>query len=202
MCRKIFRMCALAIAAVVMVGCASVRTTETWVDKDYTGGSKKMLVLIGLSTNETHRRIYEDKQALALTKAGVASIKSYKVVPDIKKLNKDSLLAGLKGQTFDGLLMVKVVNVEDVQRYVPGTTYNHVAAWDGYHRGYAFVHDPGYITYDREVFLETTLYDAKSQQIIWKLHSEAVNPSGVAKEVDKLSDITVKGLLKAELIAK
>ena len=80
----------------------------------------------------------------------------------------------------------------DVDRkdvYVPPTTYvssypsygyPYYGSWYGYYsHGYTVTHDPGY-TYEKvTVSLETNLYNASDEAIIWSGQSQTFDPKGV-----------------------
>ena len=76
-------------------------------------------------------------------------------------------------------------------------------SFDGYygHVG-GYVYEPGYYRRHTYVKLETNLYDAGSEALVWSMQSETIDPSSVQKLIDAQIRIVVKrlkvqGLLQA-----
>jgi hypothetical protein len=65
------------------------------------------------------------------------------------------------------------------------------------------VHDPGYYTTHEVYTLETSLYDVKSEQLVWTARTRTFSPESIDDAIAELTkllikDMTEKGLLKAK----
>lgn len=103
-----------------------------------------------------------------------------------------------------------------IETYVPGQTYvtprnvvpQYVVSrvdhnnWHGYYQqGYATVHTEGYTVTDEIVVLETNLYDAKTEKLIWSALSETFVATSLESLISEfigviVKDLSEKGLLK------
>ena len=184
-----------------LTSCASIKKLDSWKNPNYHGGPVYSLVVIGISDNDMKRYLYEDSLASAMDEAGVQTIKSYTLIDNPKKLNKDTLADVLKGKKIDAYIITKLVKKEDATRYNPGSvTVGHARVWGHYGRSIHTVHSPGYYSKHTVYFLDTSLFDAKNGKIIWAMSSKTSDLTSILKESKKLNSIIVKELRKEGLI--
>jgi len=76
----------------------------------------------------------------------------------------------------DTVLITRLVSKKTVQVYVPGTAYYpppYYGSWPAYYGyGYSYMYTPGYIAEDEYAVIETNLYEAKTDKLIWAASSE------------------------------
>jgi hypothetical protein len=109
--------------------------------------------------------------------------------------------------------VTRLISVEKDTRLVPGTVYTpgtgtlHRPPHDYYHnfndyygRTHPAVYSPGYLEDVMIVSLETNLYEAEQEMLIWSITSESFNPGSVNSTVKELSKIIVKRLSKDGLL--
>ncbi|MFV2055587.1 MAG: hypothetical protein ACC707_03925 [Thiohalomonadales bacterium] len=192
-----------AIVAVVMLwvnACATTMTTGTWKDKSYTGKIHEVLV-IGLASSDANRRIFEDTLAKAFEKAGKKGIASNGLLPDTKKISKETVAPIVKEEGIDAVIVARVVSVNKEQRYVPNSYPSSYNTFYGYYdRVGPYYYEPGYYVQDTIVALEINLYDAKTGKIVWAITTETISPDNVNKEIDKLASIIIGDLTKQGLM--
>ncbi|WP_315822938.1 hypothetical protein [Paraflavitalea speifideaquila] len=62
--------------------------------------------------------------------------------------------------------------------------------------------DPGYYTTDKTYFMETNLYDASNEKLIWSAQSETMNPGSIDNFVRDYPKKLVEQLVKDGLLKK
>ena len=69
-----------------------------------------------------------------------------------------------------------------------------------YNYRYPAVYDPGYYTQDKTYFLETNLYDAETEKLLWSAQSRTYNPIDIDSFSEEFAGIIVARLKKEGLI--
>lgn len=149
-------------------------------------------MVTALTGKTTARQTVENDLALELQKNGYRTLKSIDVIPPTftegKEPNKEALLDKINGTDVDAILTVALVDKDTETRYVPGnyayapaTRFGYYGRFWGYYTNwYPMLFDPGYYTEDKVYFLETNLYDADTEELLWSAQSETYNPSGLS----------------------
>lgn len=174
------------LIAMFFTACATTRLTAVWKDQSYQGYPRKIMV-IGVAKRPVNRRIFEDEFVRQLKARGTDAIASYTVLPDDKKGDNAAIAAKMKEQAADALLITRLVSKKTVQIYIPGSVYYPPSAYrpwrdhyppyygtwrDYYGYGYQAVYTPGYMAEDEYALMETNLYNAGNDNLIWSALSE------------------------------
>jgi hypothetical protein len=94
--------------------------------------------------------------------------------------------------------------------YVQGTTY--YGGWGygrGYYGGYGYGYGggmygtPGYYEENKTYYVETTIYDVKSNKLLWSGTTSTLNPTKANETMDDIiaavkTELNNKGLIKKE----
>jgi hypothetical protein len=161
--------------ALLLPACASTKLTSVWKDPSYQSRPSKILV-IGMARSPLNRRLFEDEFVRQLKSRGTDAIASYTVIPDVKQGDQAVIAKKVAELGADAVLITRLVSKKVVQVYVPGTPYYpppFYDTWPDYYiYGYRYMYTPGYITNDEYAVIETNLYDAKTDKLIWAASSE------------------------------
>lgn len=162
----------LMVAFVALfTACSSTpQMKSVWKDPSYTARPHRVVV-IGMAREPLHRRIFEDEFVSQLRARGADAIASYTVLPDAKQDDQAAAAKMVAEQRADTVLLTRLVSKRTVKTYVPGTAYYRPAyygTWpDYYHYGYDVFATPGYMTESEFALMETNLYDAHTEKLIW-----------------------------------
>src|SRR4051794_24831134 len=172
----------VAFILVFVVGCGpSTKIEKTWTDPSFTPGTvnnyKKVLVM-GLLKDESTRRIAEDKMVAAFK--NVQAIQSYSYLQPTDTV-RNMVEDRLKKDGFDGVVVMRLANVDKSTSYVPGTTYG---GWYGYRYG-GMYGSPGYYQEDKTYYIETNLYSLDQNKLLWSGTTSSLNPGKVDKALDE-----------------
>jgi len=159
--------CFLAVSS-----CATTTLTAVWRSEGYRGPIKRIAV-IGVSKKPVIRNLFEDECVRELKARGTDAVASYTVLTSEQLADKETVQARIRELGADALLTTRLVDRKSMQTYIPGQVYvmpNYYYGWSGYY-GNVFT-TPGYTVQDEYAFLETNVYDVKTEQLIWSARSE------------------------------
>jgi hypothetical protein len=163
------------LAAVLLSACATTQVKSVWKDPAYFGRPSRIMV-IAVSKEPITRRIVEDEFVLQLKTRGVDAIASYSILPD-RSQNDQAIISKMVVQLeADSVLISRLVSKRSVRVYYPATVaYRppHYGKWHAYYRdGYEMINTPGYTTKYEYALMETNLYDAASENLLWAATTE------------------------------
>ena len=206
--RNIFWLCAHGLGlllAMFVTACATTEVTSIWKDPSYQGRPGKVMV-IGVSKNPVNRRIFEDEFVQQLKARGADAIASYTVLPDAKQNDQEVIAKKVAEQQADTVLITRLVSKRTVQVYVPGTVYYppvYYGTWrDYYGYGYQAIYTPGYIAEDEYASIETNLYSAANDKLIWAASSETMMRGSDQKLINSYVGVMVKKMAEQGVLGK
>lgn len=202
----------LGFVAFIM-GCASAtRVTDTWQNPDFPSPEYNRVFVAALIGDISARQTIEDEMAIRLENQGIQVIKSTEAFPpdftEDPLDDKEAILNKVREENSDAILTVSVIDEETDTRYVAGdVTYNPTLRfgfygdfWGYFSHYYPQLYDPGYYAKDKIYFLETNLYDADSEKLVWSAQSRSYNPEDVEMFSAEVAQTTMKELEEEELI--
>jgi hypothetical protein len=192
----------LGVATLVLAACASTSLTNSWRDPAYTGPQLKKVMVMGVSTQPSVRRVFEDEFVNELKAAGVEAVASYTLIPQDGKADEATLQRAVHESGADGAVISRLVKKETktqvspaIYSPVPGFGFYgwYSAAWIGYYE------PPTVYQYD-VVTSETSLYDIDAQRLLWAGTTETFSPSNVRKDTRDLAKLIIDALKQQHLI--
>lgn len=124
--------------------------------------------------------------------------------------NSEVLLQKIQADGYDAILTAAIVDEQTETRYVPGnrTMYAPMPrfGWYGSFSGYyshfhpMMFNDPGYYREDKVYFLETNLYDAATDRLLWSAQYQKVNPSNLEHASKRFSELAINTMHEQNLI--
>jgi hypothetical protein len=203
---SIFSILCIAISLFFSSCGSQVKTTATWLNKENVSTEPYKSIFIMVLTENMHAKsILEHDLAVAAKARGLkvyTSIDAFGPIGlnEISNI-KDILTNKLKALDCETIFFLALKDKQSETRYVPGSSYSYspysnygyYGTYGGYY-GHAYsagYYTPGYYTTDKTYFLESNLYDAKTEKLILSIQSKAVNPS----EIEKSSQTYTKSLL-------
>jgi hypothetical protein len=197
----------LASSVIIVAACAttSTRFNSTWKAPDagpVDFAGKKVVALV-LSKNEGMRRAAEDALARELTARGAQGIAAYTLISSADVQNREKAKAQLQQAGVEGVVAMRVVDQQQQVTYVPGTVWAspyYGSFWGYYDWGWGTVYDPGYLTTDTIVSVETLVYSVPQNKLIWAGVSETTNPSKVDPFIRELVNEAAKEMAEQGLV--
>ena len=187
----------LGCSFIALAACGtSTQIVDSWRDPDVVVDTAKVhkFVVAALLKNPTMRRQVEDE--IAAQFPGKA-VQSYMELGENELKDDDAMYnQKLKADGFDGIAMMRLVDVDKSTRYVPGA-YPYYRSWRGYWRySWTGFYDPGYYTTDRSFNVEVTVYSLIRDKLIWTANTTTVNPAGRGELFSDVAKAVVKKMKK------
>ena len=201
-----------AAILILSVSCSLTNLNAVWKDPQYEGGKLKNVLVIGGSTNQVVRRIFEDEFTSKLKTRGTDAIPSYRVFPGEKDLDKAAIESKTRDLGFDSMLIARVVDTKTKReiRPVPYNSYygdTYFYNWPNrYSRFYSssvsgrYYNDRIYYSEYEVVNLETNLWDTQTGNLIWSGLSDTVVGGSNELEITSIVDMIMKNLAENQLI--
>lgn len=165
----------IGLTVLLLTGCSSTQVKSVWKDPSYIGRPQRLMV-IAVSKEPITRRIVEDEFTLQLKTKGLDAIASYTILAD-RSQDDQAVISKMVGELgVDSVLISRLVSKRSVRVYYPATVSHrpaHYSKWHDYYRdGFAMVNTPGYSTKYEYAMMETNLYDARSENLLWAVTTE------------------------------
>jgi len=172
---------------------ASKKPAAVWINKDKVQGKTFDSIFIVVLTANIEARVKLEKDlAAAAESRGFKTVKSIDVMPvsldDPKRPEKEDVVKHVKASGCDGVLISALLDKTDEVHYKKGSTvytvtpYYSFYSYSGYYGYYnnTVTHKSSY-TDNKRYFMLSNFYDAASEEIMWSVQSEILNPSSLEK---------------------
>jgi hypothetical protein len=187
---KFFLLSTLLIG--LLFACVSTKLEKSWADPSFSlmpSPYKKVLVLAPLK-DAASQRIAEDKIVKQLKNS--VGVQSYSYLTSTETDPK-ILQAQLLKDGFDGIILMRLTDVDKSVTYNQGSSYG---GWYGY-RNYT----PGYYSEDKTFLVETNMYSVKDDKLMWSGTTSSLNPASFDKSMDEIitaikTELQKKGILE------
>jgi hypothetical protein len=202
----------LAIAGFVALlgGCAGTALTSSWESPDYRGGPLKKLAVFVLAKDDSIRRFAEDQMVQKMP-AGTTASAGY-VLFDKSEVDHEKIRASLVKAGYDGVLVSRLLTVDQSQTYVPPQTnfapagrYSGAGPYWGsfggyYGQGYTVMQTPGYTVENTTVVVETILYKLPEDKPVWTGTTKSLDPRSRPEMVQAITELVEAEMQKKGLI--
>jgi hypothetical protein len=164
------------------------------------------LFVIGVAKEEKTRRSFENKFVEKLKAAGVQAVASSSVMPSDQQIEKAAILAAIEKLDIDAVLVTRLVSLTEEEIRSPSTSESgspddyQGRYYSDYSTAYGYTHQPSDYTTSLRVGLETKLYDAGTEKLIWSATSKTANPKSKIKLFDSVIEALVRDLKRNKLL--
>ena len=195
------------LVALVISGCATTHVDSQWLSPDFAG--RKLtgkLLVVGISRDDTVRRLYEDEMSAQLAVRKIETARSYELIAGPLVSNgPDALMKAGREVNANLILTSVVVSREHVDRVVSEPmppmltlTRSNYDSWYGYYWPYAYVRTE-VRSFDRYTVI-TSLSDAATGKIMWSASTQTDDVDRVDREIKMFATVIIKALSKADLL--
>jgi hypothetical protein len=191
--------------------CVTANLPTTWVDQEFKEGPFKKIVVIGLFRNYATRKEFETEIVKRIqANSSTVAISSLKFMKPDSVYEQGSMEAQFKEMGIDGILIVRTKSIENVERYVPGTSYTVTRSYPMYYYNYnnyykyyrhtqEIIYEPGYYKNSYIVCTESTLFQNSNDNMIWMMEN---NTTHSYETIDGITDPKNEAIRTAGLIYK
>jgi len=200
--KKIVYVFVVFALSISQFGCGtSAHIEKSWRDPDVTVDVSKLnkVLVVALLNNEANRRNTEDQLSRLLNGKGVPSY-NY-LTKDITKEKEESIREKVKDENFDGVVIMRLSDVEKDIQYVPGRYPVYYGRFWGYYwNAWNAYYDPGYYRTTKKYTVETNVYSLKRDKLIWSGITTSVDPADVDKLMNAAAATVYKEMQKEGFI--
>lgn len=190
----------LALIASMLTACAAAKPVGEWRDESYSGRIDHILI-IGVTARNERRRAFETSFVDALTARGIAAKPSYRLLTSSLNLTRESVEQAIQGENIGGVLITRLAGVRQAEVISQPSGYDGNDDYFTHYNLKAGETTQAYYDEHRVLTLETSLYDAVTGVLVWKMQSEAIDASRPRDVIEAQVELTISTLLKRGLIA-
>jgi hypothetical protein len=199
---------ALSLVLVAMLSACTATTLEnSWRDEKYSGGPATRILVIGISSDASVRRTFEDIFAQALTKAGVQAVASHTLIPQDGRIAEDDLRKTVEQAGANGVLITRMVERQKANYVtsatVPPSMYGTRRYYSGYYTSaWSGSYEPVAVqqfNFDY-VVTETILFRSDAPEPVWSGTARTPDPRYVREAAQDFSKAMISALKKEGLI--
>lgn len=192
--------------------CTSSELVENWKNPDIKTFEAQKVLVIGITPEESTRKVFEKKLVAELKKNGVNAVKSMDYFKNSftssPKTEKEMLAleSELLENGFDAILLSKVLGVEDkitVVKAYRNLDKTFKSFRDDYYENQEIYYDEDYYEEYQVFHAESSLYcicPDKARELIWKGSIDVTEPENIKKAVGDYVKVLVWALKGQELL--
>lgn len=205
--------CLLLFMTVLTFSCSTpTYITNFWKSDAAPAKTYKSIFIAALVSNVNAKNAIENNLANAAAAKGYKVVKSIDAFPpNFSKENpadKTAMLNKIQQQGCDAIFTVTLLDKESETRYVPGSgayapypRYGFYGSFWGYYSYWSpRMYDPGYYTTDKTYVMESNVYDAQTESLLFSIQSSTMNPNGIDDFTKSYTAALVKELEKQGLL--
>ncbi|MCP4472397.1 MAG: hypothetical protein GY815_17265 [Gammaproteobacteria bacterium] len=196
---KLLKTITLALTTIVITACANTRPVGEWSNESFSGKLNNILI-IGITSRSTRRRVFEDKFVEGLTALKVNATPSYKLIESSLYLSRAVVENAIKGQDIGAVLVTRLAGIKGKEVYRHPDNQDENLSYFSYYDKALQQSNDGYYDQYRILTLETNLYDTKSGELVWSMQSETIDASQPRDVIEDQIELTIYKLAKRELI--
>lgn len=191
------------IVTMLIAGCSTTNINSIWKDPAYQIKPNRIMI-IGIAKKSSNKRSLEDEFAKQINMRGADAVVSYTVLPDEKDANKEVIALKMKELGADAVLITRIASRETVYTNLKSGVYSpptYYGMWyDYYEYGYKNMYSPGYVEETKYALMETNMYDAGQNKLIWSASSSTEISGSDQKFIKSYVNFIVKNMVKQKLL--
>lgn len=200
-------------AVLVLFGsCVSnAKITGTWKNSAEVKKPYKVIFVAAMTRNNVMKSSFEGDIKTELEKFNVRGIKSIDEFPphfsSKDSIPKYTLMKAVKKDGSEAILTITVLKKTTESHYVDGgyspMQYGYNGnVWGYYNYWYPYTYDDGYYSKQEVYYLESNLYDSKTEVLLWSAQTKAYSYEGISSISKELANTIVSQMKRDGLIAK
>lgn len=180
----------------------------TWADDEYLSTNYDRVAVIGMVQRLDLRRALERQTAQELRERGDEVSEGLEVFSldfEPTEDNRDMMKEKLDAQGIDAVVTLGVLDIDEEQRYIPGSTGYRPRTYVNplftyYSNTYNLVYNPGYYANSTEVFMESNLFDLDANKVIWSGQSRTYERQSVYGFADDFAATVVESMDESQML--
>ncbi len=202
---KTIQIISLFLLGTLLLNCSSSRLLSSTSDPSFKKTVIEPVLVVGVSEDETKRRIYEDTFTDSFIATDSNAIASYTLSKEGIEPDEAALREVIKKSGAKTILITHLVSADEKDFYQPDNltigTKSYSSGLYGYYPFiYQSVYSAGSYNSTTKVTLETSLYDIETEKLIWTARSQSIDPVMTRKYYQQLIDLFISDLKAKNLL--
>jgi len=168
-----------AVIAFQILSCSSQTNLYSWKDSTYTDGYINNILVMAIVKDLEFRNAYENAVFNIFSNNGIKAVKSLSILSPAKKYTQEEFDVILQDNNLSGILFINYQGTEIEKIDSKGRTY-----YKFYKNVLRTTSRKGYYEVHRTVLVETSLFYAASERIVWFATAKTID----AYDVDDLAN--------------
>ena len=192
------------IFVMVTFSCSSsTQMSDIYVDDSFTGTGLKKILVLGLTTDEWKKKVYENEFRSELMSYNVEVLTAWQELPKGEQLNKETFEKYFKDKNVDAVLVaIEGGESTDKTLYTAGSgnVYVGVGFYGFYASTASYYFNSDYLAEEKVVHMRTNLYETTDAKLIWSAKSQSFEPKNTGDVVKTVSKNVVGELYRQGFI--
>ncbi len=195
----------IILSSTFFISCGGgTKVLGTWKNDKVAINKIDKILVIGIAKDPWVRKMFESELKEEFADYGVEAVSSLEIVSPDEKITKENFEIYFGKENFDAALVTHVVaeNIERtrVYNYTPSYGYSGFYGYYGSVYTYAYTPSPGYIVEQKNVNLETNVFEINSKELAWSAISETFDAKRASDIIDPVVQIIVEEMQSDGLI--
>lgn len=202
----------LFLAVALIASCTqTTKITGSWKNPKQPLAAVESVFIAALTGNTVAKSTLENNISQALSEQNITTIKSVdEFPPSLLKdsIPKEVIMDKIKKKSHQAILIISLLKKKTETRYMRGASAYAPMAGHGYYDdfyGYyshwsPYAYNPGYYVKDDVYFLESNLYDSKTETLIWSAQSKTYSYDGLSSFSKTFAKVIVKKMKEDGII--
>jgi hypothetical protein len=184
--RPLLRAAIAALAALLVAGCMTARTSldTSWIDPKVKGAKFKKVLILTVATDEFAQQYFQQDMAAALRQRGMNAVASERFFTHRSPSEEARFRRAVEQSGADAVMLARVVGVDQKTGTVPGMLTGPggtpVAETIGFGNAVAATFAPTYYVRPSDytlttVIVETVLYEMEGRRAVWSARTHTAN---------------------------
>jgi hypothetical protein len=164
----------LGLIAAILSGCKSTQVLSLQKEPGYNARSMRNILVIAVVRKPATQRLLENEFVRQLGKRDGQGVASYTLVREGDVLDRDAWKKLISERHFDSVIVSRLVDLSVVEKDVSAKFLNAEQAngYGYYSSGCQVVYQPGFTVRKETAAMETRIFDAAADKLLWAAHSK------------------------------
>lgn len=184
----------LCCLVLLLAACGSTKITDYWQEPGFHRGDMNSVLVVGVTNNKTNRILFERGFVSALSAKGIRATASYDVIGGDMP-TRESVRGFLARSNIDQVIVTeyggKQVTTErvpeSVRTYYTGPYYPTYGSYWSHNDSTTTLTRESYIDTKTQVVLTTSIYDVKTEKLVWTGRSQSFEVGAVSVAAKELA---------------
>ncbi|HSC76277.1 MAG TPA: hypothetical protein VLB90_08590 [Pseudomonadales bacterium] len=177
-----------------LAGCGYTKLTDSWQSPSFQRKQLDNALIVAVTPNKTNRILFENGFLDALRSDGVHAIASYNVIGSSTP-TREAVTAYIAKNNIQYVIVARYGGKETTATHVPASVINYYSGpyypyygshWDRYGNTSTMTRE-AYVDTRSEVVLTTSIYDVKTEQLVWVGRSKSFEANSVSHAANELA---------------